>query len=97
VLIDINGEVRNRALYAWGKLYWGEGKYELAADKWKQVNPSFPLSSPVYGGIIRAIESGGLQKRIKSVNDSLQRESLNHQQILLERNLRFHIWKKRAD
>ena len=96
-LIGYGGEARNRALYAWGRLLWDEGKFDLALGKWKQVDPAFPLSSMAYWGSMGYIERFGLGNSIRFVDERLAAESLKDQLTLLGRHLKYHTWKKRTE
>jgi hypothetical protein len=96
-LADLGGEVKNRALYAWGRLYWEHGEYERAMEKWKQIDPNYPISSPVYWDNMREVERYGLEESIKSVDENLLREAFKDQYQLLQRRLKFHAWEKRVE
>jgi hypothetical protein len=94
---ELGGEIRNRALYAWGKLLWDEGNFDMALGKWKQVDSVFPLSSMAYWGSMGYIERFGLENSVKFVDERLTAESLKDQLTLLERHLKYHTWKKRTE
>jgi hypothetical protein len=94
---ELGGEIRNRALYARGRLLWDEGKFDMALRTWKQVDSVFPLSSMAFWGSMGYIERFGLENSIEFVDERLTTESLKDQLVLLERHLKFHTWKKRTE
>ncbi len=96
-LIGFGGEVRNRALFAWGRLLWDEAKFEEAVKKWRQVDPIYPLSSKAYWNSIGYIDRYGLENSVRYVDEKLSAESLSDQLTVLEKHVKFHTWKKRTE
>jgi hypothetical protein len=95
MLVELGGETRNRALYAWGKHYWDQEKFELAVEKWKQVDTSFPVPSSAYWQIMGFVTRFGLGNSVHEIDNVLREGSASDRQDLLERHLKFHTWKNR--
>jgi hypothetical protein len=94
-LADMGGDIRNRALYALGEVYWDEGRSDLALEAWKTIDPSFafgPLDE------IRRIMSGteNTVNLVSRISGALSREADFDSSEQFGRLLKFHKWAKRV-
>jgi tetratricopeptide (TPR) repeat protein len=94
MVIDRGGELRNRALFALGRLYWGEGNYDLALKKWDAIGSGY--SSKFYQDV-RIIKNTTKDRNelIRKVDGLFDWETYKESSQLLERLLKYHKWKKR--
>ncbi len=102
LVMDMGGEERDRALYALGRLFWDEGKYEEAILRWSQISDSFAFKTyqeikhalTIYDSISIPI-SADLQDLVARINAIFEWESSENDDLLLKRLIDFHKWKKR--
>lgn len=94
MVIDRGGELRNRALFALGRLYWVEGNYDLALEKWDAIGSGY--SSKFYQDV-RIIKNTTKDRNelIRKVDGLFDWETYKESSQLLERLLKYHKWKKR--
>jgi hypothetical protein len=94
-LADMGGDIRNRALYALGEVYWDEGRSDFALNTWRSIDPAFyfgPLDD------IRRIMSDteDTVKLVSRINGALSREEDFDSSEQFRRLLKFHKWARRA-
>jgi len=102
LIMDMGGEERARALYALGRLFWEEGKYEEALLKWKEISSSFAFKTyqeikhvlSLYGSVSIPVSSY-LQDLVPRINAIFEWESEENNDLLLKRLMKYHKWKKR--
>jgi hypothetical protein len=94
-LMDMGGEIRNRALYALGEVYWDEGRSDLALESWRTIDPSFSLG-PL--DEIRRIMSDteNAVNFVTRISGALGRAADVDSSEQFDRLLRFHKWAKRG-
>lgn len=96
MIIRMGGEERNKALFALGRLYWDEGNYELALEKWKEIDDSY--YSKTFQDIKKALGiHDDLQRMITEINSIINFESRMNSSYQLKRLLKYHRWKKRGE
>lgn len=96
-LANCGGEIRNRTLYAWGKLLWQQGQVEQAVEKWKEVNLAEPISSREFWKIRGIIDSYRLSENVrKAIDEALIREAVLDRASLLDRHLKYNTWENRS-
>jgi hypothetical protein len=94
-LADLGGDIRNRALYALGEVYWDEGRPDLALNTWRSVDPAYsfgPLDD------MRRIMSDteDTVKLVSRISGALSREADFDSSEQFRRLLKFHKWARRA-
>jgi hypothetical protein len=94
LLIGMGGEIRCRALYALGRLYWDEGRTELAMETWKSTDPAFAdeTLTCIRGAVIEDRRLGNPVARIDAILDRLAAGEKSDQ---LARIAKFHKWDRR--
>ena len=98
----MGGEERDRALYALGRLFWDEGKYEEAILRWTEISGSFAFKTyqeikhalTIYDSVSVPI-SADLPDLVPRINAIFEWESSENDDLLLKRLMDFHKWKKR--
>jgi len=104
ILIEMGGEARDRALYAWGRLCWDEGMYGTAVQKWKEISDAFAFKTfleikpliAVYDSVPIPIASD-YQALVPKINKIFERESAENSNFLLKRLIKYDKWKKRTE
>ena len=94
IVIDRGGELRNRALFALGRLYWDEGKYDLALEKWDSIGSGYASKSYQDVRIIKNTTKDR-NELIRKIDGLFEWEIYKGSSQLLDRLLRYHKWKKR--
>ena len=94
-LMAMGGDIKDRAIYALGAVYWDEGRSDLALAVWKSIDPVFSLT-PLDG--IRKIMSGtsNTVDLVTRINGALNRAADFDSSEQFDRLLRFHKWARRA-
>jgi|GEM_PF-4587946 len=64
-------------------------------DKWKRIDRGYPMPPAALSVISHTAELDGPYAS-RQIDDLLRRESLNNNQLLLDRHLKFQTWKKRG-
>jgi hypothetical protein len=103
-LTAMGGKIRDRALFAWGRAYWDEGKFGLAVQKWKEISKSFEFKTfqeikpflEEFGSISVPVSEGN-QSLIIKINKIFEWEETESNNLLLERAMRYDKWNKRAE
>lgn len=97
-LTERGGEIKNRALYNWGKSLWCRGQYEQAIDKWNRMAVGSPIPMRNYWLIKSLLNRYGLiQYTQQYIDNTLNLENINSRDQLLKRHLAFHTWQKRSE
>ena len=91
----MGGDIKDRAIYALGAVYWDEGRSDLALAVWKSIDPVFSLT-PLDG--IRKIMSGtsNTVDLVTRINGALNRAADFDSSEQFDRLSRFHKWARRA-
>jgi hypothetical protein len=94
LLIGMGGDIKCRALYALGRLYWDEGQTGLAMEVWKSTDPAFADET------LTAIRGAIVERRrpldaVPRIDDILGRQTAAAKSRLLERIVKFHKWERR--
>jgi hypothetical protein len=103
LVVEMGGEERDRALFALGRLYWDEGQYEKAIQRWSEISGSFSFKTyqeikhvlTIYGSV-SIPTSAGLRDLVPRIKTILEWESNENDTFLLERLIKFHKWKNRS-
>jgi hypothetical protein len=103
VLIDMGGGPRDRALYAWGRLYWDEGMYGAAVQKWKEISDALAFKAyqeikhllTVYDSVSIPVFAD-YQALVPRINRIFEWESAKNNDFLFKRLMKYDKWKKRA-
>lgn len=94
-LIDLGGDIRNRALYALGEVYWDGGRSDLALQAWRSVDPSF--SCGALDDIRRAMSgTEDTVNLVTRITGALGRTADFESSEQFERLVRFHKWARRT-
>ncbi len=93
-LIDAGGEIRDRALFALGKLEWDEGNVEAALQAWRSVASSY--SDPIFQRLRPAIPLGNAPDNVSGIRELFHETSAMGNKDLLDRLLKFHKWRNRS-
>lgn len=92
ILMKIGGDVRDRALYSLGALYWDETRVDMALKTWKEISPDFSASPfPKIRGFMALDEPGILEDNIARV---LHDEADAAKTQMADRMGKFHKWGK---
>ena len=92
----MGGEERDRALYAEGNLYWDEKNYDLAKQKWKEIdNPDISITFMEIKKVLDNYKNK--QKMIQGINSIIHYHSSLDASSQLKRLLGFHRWKNRRN
>jgi tetratricopeptide (TPR) repeat protein len=94
LLIEMGGEIKCRALYSLGRLYWDEGRTEQAMETWKSADPAFAdgILSQITGAIVEDRKLGNPVARIDTIFGRLAAGERSDQ---LARIAKFHKWDRR--
>ncbi|HSA96704.1 MAG TPA: hypothetical protein VLJ16_11680 [Acidobacteriota bacterium] len=94
LLIAMGGAIRGRALYALGRLYWDEGRTELAMETWKSADPAFAdgTLTAIRGTII---EGRRLNDPVRRIDAILGQQAAAEKSDQLARIAKFHKWDRR--
>lgn len=94
LLIGMGGEVKCRAQYALGRLYWDEGQTKLAMEIWKATDPAFADETLTW---IRSaiIEGRRLSNPVPRIDAILARLGAGEKSVQLARIAKFHKWDRR--
>ena len=88
----MGGEERDQALYAEGNLYWDEKNYDLAKQKWKEIdNPDISITFMEIKKVLDNYKNK--QKMIQEINSIIHYHSSLDASSQLKRLLGFHRWK----
>lgn len=91
-LMSMGEDIKDRALYSLGALYWDETRVDMAIKTWKKISPNYSASPfPKIRGFIALDEPGVLEDNIARVIDD---ESITNRLEMVERMGRFHKWDK---
>ncbi|MCX6575513.1 MAG: hypothetical protein NTV82_03860 [Candidatus Aminicenantes bacterium] len=95
LLAEMGGDVRNRALFALGMLYWDEAKPELAFETWRKIDESYSFQA--YRAVKPYLARWGesLSEAVSKITEILTYDSGTSDKKMLERLLKYHKWKKR--
>jgi len=95
LLAEMGGDVRNRALFALGTLYWDEAMPGLAFETWRKIDESYSFQTyqAVKSYLSRLGES--LNEAVPNITEILTYNSSANDKKILERLLKYHKWKKR--
>lgn len=89
-LRSMEGDIKDKALYSLGALYWDETRVDMAIKTWKEVSPDYSESPfPKIRGFIAVDEPGILEDNIARVLDD---EARANRHDMAERLGRFHKW-----
>lgn len=92
----MGGEERDQALYAEGNLYWDEKNYDLAKQKWKEIdNPDISITFMEIKKVLDNYKNK--QKMIQEINSIIHYHSSLDASSQLKRLLGFHRWKNRRN
>ena len=93
-LMEMSGEVKCRAQYALGRLFWDEGRTELALETWRNTDPAYADETLI--GIRGAImEKMRPLDAVPRIDDLLGRQTAAMKSELLTRIAKFHKWEQR--
>jgi hypothetical protein len=94
LLTAMGGEIRCRAQYALGRLYWDEGRAESALLVWRDTDPAF--ADVVLTGIRGAIiERRRPLDAVPAIDVLLGRQTVSEKTNQLARIMKFHKWDRR--
>lgn len=89
------GEIRDRALFALGLLYWEEGEEDKALSVWQGINSDY--ADETFQDIREIMSySLPLAKKIKMIRGVLNWEQNRSSEQQLDRLIKFHRWKVRT-
>jgi hypothetical protein len=92
ILINMGGEIKDKALYSIGALYWDETRADMAIRTWKKISSNYNASPfSKIRGFIAVDEPGILEDNIARVIDD---EAIANRREMVERMGRFHKWDK---
>jgi hypothetical protein len=91
LLTEMGGEIRCRAQYALGRLYWDEGQAESALMTWGDTDPAFAdvTLTSIRGAIT---ERRRPLDAVPAIDDILGRQTVAERSDLLARIMKFHKW-----
>ncbi len=94
LLMGMGGEIRCRALFALGRLYWDEGNTGLAMETWKSTDPAFADETLTWirGAII---EDRRLSNPVARIDAILGQLAAGERSDQLARIAKFHKWDRR--
>jgi hypothetical protein len=94
ILINMGGEIKDKALYSLGALYWDEARVDMAIKTWKKISSNYNASPfSKIRGFIALDEPDILGANIARVIDD---EAIANKREMVERMDRFHKWDKRS-
>ena len=89
------GEIRDRALFALGLLYWEEGEEDKALSVWQGIDSDY--ADETFQDIREIMSySLPLTKKIKMIRGVLNWEQNRSSEQQLDRLIKFHRWKVRT-
>jgi hypothetical protein len=94
LLIGMGEEIKCRALYALGRLYWDEGRTGQALETWKATDPAFADEN------LTRIRGAITERRrpldaVPRIDDILGRRAVAQKSDLLARIAKYHKWDRR--
>ena len=94
LLEGMGGDVKCRAQYARGRLFWDEGQTGPAMEIWKATDPAFAdeIMIQIRGAII---ERRNPRDAVPRIDDILGRRVVAERSDLLARIAKFHKWDRR--
>jgi hypothetical protein len=104
MLMEMGGGARDRALFAWGRLFWDEGMYGEAIQKWREISEAFPFE--IYQEIKPLLPGKGSgsipvsavdQVLVPKINKIFEWDSAENDSFLLKRLIRYNKWTKRNE
>jgi hypothetical protein len=97
ILEGFDGEIRNRARFALGQLFWEDGETRQAMDVWAAIDPHYP--SRAFQLIRPYLEQtrDALSAAVPKIGEVLNNEAEAGNGSLLRRQLKFHKWTIRAE
>jgi hypothetical protein len=104
LLVDMGGRPRNRALFAWGRMLWEEGRYGEAILKWRAIDGDFAFKTfqeirhfiSVYDSVPVSTAFEGPDSLIPEITRILDWESSENSRRLYKRITEYHKWASRS-
>jgi|GEM_PF-988603 len=95
MLAGLGGDVRNRALFARGRLEWEEGRVIPAFETWRRIEASF--DHPAFLKIQPVLQrsDSAIAEAVAMITQALAEEAGPDSRQMLARQHRFHKWKNR--
>ncbi len=105
ILAEMTGRPRNRALFAWGRGLWEDGRYGEAILKWRDIDGDFAFKTfqeirhliSVYDSVPVSTAFVGPDSLIPEIDRILAWESGENSRRLYKRITQFHKWAVRTD
>ncbi len=104
ILVDRGGRPCNRALFAWGRMLWEDGRYGEAILKWRAIDGDFGFKTfqeirhfiSVYDSVPVSTAFEGPDSLIPEINRILDWESSENSRRLYKRITEYHKWASRT-
>ncbi|HJX05784.1 MAG TPA: hypothetical protein VJ461_03675 [Candidatus Nanoarchaeia archaeon] len=96
-LISMGGDIKNRARFSLGVLYWDEARSDRAIRTWKEIDSSY--FTPCLDQIRKIIASNNSDENSRSlvsrIDNVLNAEDAKNRHEFLGRLTQYHKWEKR--